>query len=36
MIEIKMIDAEHKYDINNPNEPFQLIGRMIPYYSDAQ
>lgn len=36
MIEIKIIDAAHKDDINIPNEPFQLIGRMIPSYSDEQ
>lgn len=36
MIEIKFIDAAHKDDINIPNEPFQLIGRMIPSYSDEQ
>lgn len=36
MIEIKIIDAAHKDDINIPNEPFQLIGRVIPSYSDEQ
>ena len=36
MIEIKIIDATHKNDINIPNEPFQLIGRMIPSYTDEQ
>ena len=34
MIEIKIIDAAHKDDINIPNEPCQLIGRMIPSYSE--
>lgn len=32
MIEIKIIDAEHKKDINIPNEPFEIRGRMIPSY----
>ena len=32
MIEIKRITAEHKDDINIPNEPFELHGRMIPTY----
>ena len=32
MIEIKLIDAEHKEDINIPNQPFVLFGRMIPSY----
>lgn len=32
MIEIRTIDAEHKADINIPNEPFALFGRMIPSY----
>lgn len=32
MLEIKIIDAEHKQDINIPNEPFSLFGRMIPSY----
>lgn len=36
MIEIKIIEATHKNDINIPNEPFQLIGRMIPSYTDEQ
>ena len=36
MIEIKIIDATHKDDINIPNEPFRLIGRMIPTYIDKQ
>lgn len=33
MIEIKIIDAEHKQDINIPNEPFSLFGRMVPSYT---
>lgn len=34
MIEIKIIDSEHKADINIPNQPFPLFGRMIPGYRD--
>ncbi len=30
MIHIRLIDREHQADINIPNEPFQLFGRMIP------
>lgn len=33
MLEIRIIDAEHKQDINIPNEPFPLIGRMLPSYA---
>lgn len=36
MIEIREIDARHKSDINIPNEPFQLFGRLIPSYKDGQ
>lgn len=36
MLEIKIIDAEHKQDINIPNEPFSLFGRMIPSYINEQ
>ena len=32
MIEIKIITAEQKSDINIPNEPFQLFGKIIPSY----
>ena len=32
MIEIKLIDAQHKQDINLPNEPFRLFGRIVPAY----
>ena len=31
-IEIRIIDKEHSEDINIPNEPFELFGRMIPSY----
>lgn len=36
MFEIRIIDAEHKQDINIPNEPFSLFGRMIPSYINEQ
>ena len=36
MIEVRRIDGEHKEDINIPNEPFPLFGRMIPSYTDEQ
>lgn len=36
MIDIRIINAEHKQDINIPNEPFLLFGRMIPSYIDEQ
>ncbi|MDE6055292.1 MAG: GNAT family N-acetyltransferase [Lachnospiraceae bacterium] len=36
MIEVKMIDKDHMQDINIPNEPFALWGRMIPSYKDEQ
>ena len=32
MIEIRRIDPAHKADVNIPNEPFRLFGRMIPRY----
>ena len=31
-IEIRIIDREHKADINIPNEPFAIFGRLIPTY----
>lgn len=34
MIEIKIIDNEHRADINIPNQPFSLFGRMIPSYTN--
>ena len=34
MITVRIIDAQHKSDINIPNEPFPLFGRIIPSYSD--
>ena len=36
MIEIRTIDEKHKQDINIPNEPFPLYGRMIPSYINEQ
>ena len=36
MIDVRIINAEHKQDINIPNEPFLLFGRMIPTYVDEQ
>ena len=36
MVEIRRIDEKHKQDINLPNEPFSLYGRMIPSYIDRQ
>lgn len=33
MIEIKVVDKVHKDDINIPNEPFAVWGRMIPSYT---
>ena len=35
MIEIKLINEENKQDVNIPNEPFPLFGRMIPSYTDG-
>lgn len=36
MIEIRAIDKAHSDDINIPNEPFSLFGRMIPSYTDGK
>ena len=36
MIDIRIINREHKQDINIPNEPFSLFGRMIPTYVDEK
>ena len=33
---IKTIDKSHEADINIPNEPFALFGRMIPSYVDSK
>lgn len=32
MINLRIIDHEHKADINIKNEPFKLFGRMLPSY----
>ncbi len=36
MIEIKRIDEVTKDDINIPNEPFTLWGKMIPTYDGSK
>ena len=36
MIEIKLIDENHKLDINILNEPFKLLGKMIPSYTNEK
>ena len=35
-IEVRIIDKAHSADINIPNEPFELFGRMIPSYVNEQ
>lgn len=35
-IKIKIIDKVYEADINIPNEPFSLFGRMIPSYVDSK
>ena len=35
MFEIRSIDTNHKADINIPNEPFPLCGKMIPSLCDG-
>ena len=36
LIEIKLIEAPHKADINIPNEPFRVFGRIIPAYDGRE
>lgn len=36
MFEVRIIDAQHKSDINIPNEPFQMFGKFIPSYNDGK
>ena len=36
MIEVRVIDETRKADINIPNEPFPLFGRMVPSYADEK
>ena len=33
MITTKIIDFQHKADINIPNEPFKLLGRILVSYN---
>ena len=35
-ITIRQIDPEHRQDINLPNQPFPLFGRMVPCYQDKR
>lgn len=36
MITTRIIDEQHKQDINIKNEPFRIWGRMIPSYIDEK
>ena len=36
MVEIRHIDARHKADINIPNEPFPLFGKIVPAYDGTK
>lgn len=36
MIEIRRIDAKHKSDINIPNEPFRLFGRILTSFHNGR
>ena len=36
MIGIRRIDAAHRGDINLPNQPFPLIGRLLPSYTGGR
>ncbi len=36
MIQIKIIDKPHQTDINLPNEPFNLEGKLVPTYLDGR
>ena len=36
MIDIRIIDEAHSKDILLPNEPFELWGRMIPFYREEK
>lgn len=36
MITIRIIDKEHKDDINIKNQPFKIWGRMIPSYQNEK
>ena len=36
VIEVRIIDSEHRRDINIPNRPFALFGRMVPGLADGR
>jgi len=36
MYEIREIDARRKADINIPNEPFRMFGRIVPMYNGRE
>ena len=36
MITTKIIDFQHKADINIPNEPFKLLGRILVSYNNGK
>lgn len=36
MITVKEINAAHKADINIPNEPFSMFGKIIPSYTNEK
>lgn len=36
MVTVKLIDREHKTDINIPNQPFPLFGFMLPSYNNGK
>ncbi|WP_334117563.1 GNAT family N-acetyltransferase [Ligilactobacillus sp.] len=36
MIEIRLIGPENREDINIPNEPFSMFGKIIPRYEDGK
>ena len=35
-VEIRVVDWEHREDLNIPNEPFDLFGRMLPSYENGK
>lgn len=35
-ITVRRIDPEHRQDLNLPNQPFQLFGRLLPRYEDGR
>ena len=36
MITTKIIDFQHKADINIPNEPFKLFGQILVSYNNGK